>query len=60
MQDIQHDIRRAIQEDDVSRHKNVSAIGRRRRQNPLQLGRTGLDPLLEARRQRPVARQLFL
>lgn len=60
MQDVQHDIRFAIQQHDVSCYQHVRAVRRWRRQDPHQFRRTGLDALLQARRQRAVASQLFL
>lgn len=47
---IQNEIGSAIQQYDVPGDQNVRAIGRRRRQAAHQFLRTGLDPLLQARR----------
>lgn len=59
VEDVNYDVGSAIQENNVSTDQHMRAIGWRGRQTPLEFFRTGLDALLEPRRQSAAPRELL-
>jgi hypothetical protein len=60
MENIDHNVRLAIQQDDVTANQHMRLVGRRRRQSTFQIWRARLDALLQARRKRAAADELLL